>query len=34
MPTPVRNALNELISGDPLNAEQERATRNQGWIAR
>jgi hypothetical protein len=33
MPPTVRSALNEMISGDPLNAEQERAARNQGWTA-
>ena len=26
-----RSALNTMISGDPLDAEQERAARNQGW---
>lgn len=34
MPTAVRNALSAMISGDPLNAEQERAARNQGWARR
>lgn len=34
MPANVRGALNEMISGDPLNAEQERAARDQGWASR
>lgn len=34
MPATVRSALNDMISGDPLNAEQERAARDQGWTAR
>ena len=34
MPATVRSALNDMISGDPLNAEQERAARNQGWTSR
>lgn len=33
-PANVRTALNEMISGDPLNAEQERAARDQGWTSR
>jgi len=31
MPATVRAALNFMISGDPLDAQQERAARNQGW---
>jgi negative regulator of sigma E activity len=31
MPTIVRSALDTMISGDPLDAEQERAARNRGW---
>jgi len=31
MPATVRTALNAMISGDPFNADQERAARNQGW---
>ena len=34
MPATVRTALNAMISGDPLDAEQERAARNQGWAPR
>jgi len=34
MPANVRGVLNEMISGDPLNAEQERAARDQGWTSR
>jgi hypothetical protein len=34
MPAAVRSALNAMILGDPLNAEQERAARNQGWARR
>jgi len=31
MPATVRAALNAMIAGDPLDADQERAARNQGW---
>jgi len=31
MPPVVRGALNDMIAGDPLDADQERAARNQGW---
>ena len=34
MPATVRTALNAMISGDPFDAEQERAARNQGWAPR
>jgi hypothetical protein len=34
MPASVRSALTEMISGDPLNAAQERAARDQGWMSR
>jgi len=34
MPQAVRSALNAMIAGDPLDADQERAARNQGWRPR
>jgi anti-sigma factor RsiW len=34
MPAIVRGAMSSMISGDPLDAEQERAARNQGWRAK
>ena len=34
MPTVIRSALNAMISGDPLDAAQERAARDRGWQPR
>ncbi len=34
MPAIVRGAMSAMISGDPLDAEQERTARSQGWRAK
>jgi hypothetical protein len=34
MPEIVRGALSTMIAGDPLDAGQERAARDQGWASR
>jgi hypothetical protein len=34
MPAAIRDALNGMIVGNPLDADAERAARNQGWRAR
>jgi hypothetical protein len=34
MPASIRSVLNEMIAGEPLDADAERAAKNQGWRTR